>query len=97
MVKRARFTEEFELLQRRGVELSQAYAGRYVALVGSEVVGTGDTAEEAYREARRTRPDQEPVIKYFPPADTALVLSSCVWPIPDAFPTRRSSFPASER
>ena len=72
--RRARFSEEFQLLQERGIELAQAYAGRYVALVGGEIAGVGSTAEEAYREARKKRPDREPVIKYFPPTDPALVL-----------------------
>ncbi len=56
------------------MELSRKYAGQYVALVGREVAGAAPTAQEAYEQAKRKHPDRDPVLKYFPPADAALVL-----------------------
>lgn len=69
-----RMIEEFEFLQKKGLELSQQYAGRHVALVGQEVAGCGPTAQEAYIQAKRKYPHREPVLKYFPSTETALVL-----------------------
>jgi len=66
--------EEFEFLQEKGLELSQRYAGRFVALVGREVAGQGATAQEAYAQAKRSYPESDPVLKYFPPTEAALVL-----------------------
>ncbi len=66
--------EEFAFLQEQGLQLSQQYAGRFVALVGREVAGYGATAQEAYAQAKRRYPDSDPVLKYFPPTEDALVL-----------------------
>lgn len=70
----SRKVEEFELLRERGLELSQRYAGQHVALVGHEVAGFGQTAQEAYAQAKQKYPEREPVLKYFPPTEAALVL-----------------------
>ncbi len=67
-------SEEFRFLQEKSLELSRKYAGQYVALVGREVAGAAPTAQEAYEQAKRKHPDRDPVLKYFPPADAALVL-----------------------
>lgn len=72
MVRRS--LEEFEFLQEKAVELSSQYAGQYVALVGREIAASGQTAQEAYEKAKQKYPHREPVLKYFPPTEAALVL-----------------------
>lgn len=67
-------SKEFQFLQDQGVELAQRYAGQYVALIGAQVAGVGATAQEAYEQARQKYPTGEPLLKYFPPVDAALVL-----------------------
>jgi hypothetical protein len=69
-----RSCEEFKFLQEKALELSSQYAGRYVALVGQEIAGAGQTAQEAYEKAKQKYPYREPVLKYFPPTEAALVL-----------------------
>lgn len=68
-----RVNQEFQFLQAQALELSRRYAGRYVALVGSQVVGVGATAQEAYEQAQQKRPDCEPVLKYFPPLEAVVL------------------------
>jgi hypothetical protein len=45
------------------------YAGRWVALVRGRVAGTGWTAEEARRAAKRSRPKEEPQVMFVPAAE----------------------------
>jgi poly(A) polymerase len=40
------------------------YAGRWVALIGAEVVGVGHTADEASHLARRNRPRERPLLRF---------------------------------
>lgn len=42
------------------------YAGRWVALVRGRVTGTGWTASEARRAAKRSRPKEEPRVIFVP-------------------------------
>ncbi len=42
------------------------YAGRWVALVRGRVAGTGWTADEARRAAKRSRPKEEPRVIFVP-------------------------------
>nr|BAL54206.1 hypothetical protein HGMM_F13E04C02 [uncultured Acetothermia bacterium]BAL58427.1 hypothetical protein HGMM_OP1C122 [Candidatus Acetothermum autotrophicum] len=72
MVRRS--FEEFKFLQERALELSSRYAGQYVAFVGQEIAGSGQTAQEAYEKAKQKYPHREPVLKYFPPTEAVLVL-----------------------
>lgn len=67
-------SKEFQFLQDQGPELARRYAEQYIALVGAQVAGVGTTAQEAYEQARKKYPDREPLLKYFPPTESALVL-----------------------
>ncbi len=49
--------------------------GKHVALIGREVVASGDSAMEAYRQAKEKFPDKKPVLAYVPREET-LVLTS---------------------
>jgi hypothetical protein len=42
------------------------YAGRWVALIHGRVAGTGWTADEARRAAKRNRPKEEPQVIFVP-------------------------------
>jgi len=43
------------------------YAGRWVAIIGSQVIGVGETSHEAWVAARRLRPKEEPILRYVKP------------------------------
>jgi hypothetical protein len=47
------------------------YAGRWVALVRGAVVGVGWTRDEALYAARRTRPKEQPELRFVPAAEVA--------------------------
>ena len=47
------------------------YAGRWVALVHGRVAGTGWTADEARRAAKRSRPKEEPRVIFVPAVEIA--------------------------
>ena len=49
------------------------YAGKHVAIVNDEVAAVADTAEKAYRIARKKYPTEQPALTYIPKAD-ALIL-----------------------
>jgi len=52
---------EFEFLMSMGDELGQ-YAGRWVAVVGEEIVAVGDSGVEVFEKAKEKYPDREPLI-----------------------------------
>ncbi len=49
--------------------------GKHIALIGREVVASGDNAMEVYRKAKEKFPDKKPVLAYVPREET-LVLAS---------------------
>lgn len=55
------------------------YAGRWVALVGGRVVATGRTAQEARRAAKRSRPKEDPQVRFVPAAPLSTVLADRPW------------------
>jgi poly(A) polymerase len=71
-----------------GDNLAQ-YAGRWVALVGSRVVGQGGTPDQALRAAKATRPKESPQIIYVPisaPLPTSEVIEQVAEVIPNQVP-----------
>jgi len=65
-------SEEFEWYVGSPEELER-YKGKYVAIVSKEVVGSGKTADEAYREALKKYPDSRPLLVFIP-EDEAMIL-----------------------
>lgn len=49
------------------------YKGRYVAIIGKEVVASGKTAKEVWEEAKRRYPNKTPTLAKLP-KEEALVL-----------------------
>jgi len=47
------------------------YAGRWVALVRGRIAGTGWTADEARRAAKRSRPKEEPEVIFVRAVETS--------------------------
>ena len=56
---------EFEYLLSIEDELSK-YVGKWIAVVGEEIVAVGETAMEVFRKAKEKYPDKEPMILKFP-------------------------------
>ncbi len=50
------------------------YAGKYVAIVGRDIVGAGETAEEAYKKALEETNGKTPAIGYVRKGDGGLHL-----------------------
>ena len=55
----------------RKAQLSSArlrpYEGRWVATIGSRVVGVGNTPREAWAAARQQRPKEDPILRFVRP------------------------------
>lgn len=43
------------------------YAGRWVAIIGRQVVAVGETRQEAWIAARRQRPKEKPILRFVGP------------------------------
>jgi len=56
---------EFEYLLSIEDELSR-YVGKWVAIVGEEIVAVGATAAEVFEKAKKKYPDKEPMILNLP-------------------------------
>jgi len=50
------------------------YAGKYVAIIGRKVVGVGESAEEAFKEASKNAEGKTPAIGYVRKGDGGLHL-----------------------
>lgn len=50
---------DFAWLVEHGNELSEKYAGKWIAVRDGEIVGVGDTAPEAAQRAKETDPDAD--------------------------------------
>lgn len=51
----------------------EEYMGKWIAMVGSEVVSKGDNGKEVYSEAKRKFPNREIFVMKVP-ADTVMIL-----------------------
>jgi len=49
------------------------YVGKWIALVGKELVASGDNGKEVFAEAKRRYPNEEPFIMKIP-SDTVMLL-----------------------
>jgi hypothetical protein len=49
------------------------YVGKWIALVGKDLVATGDNGKEVFAEAKRKYPDKEPFVMKIP-ADAVMLL-----------------------
>ena len=47
-------------------ELQEQYAGKWIAVVDEQIVGSGDTATEAYEQARARYPNVKPLLDVVP-------------------------------
>ena len=47
----------------------QSYAGKHIAIVNDTIAAVADTAEEAYKLAKRKYPTEEPALVYVPEGD----------------------------
>lgn len=63
---------EYEYIMSISHELGQ-HLGKWIAVVGEEIVATGKTAKEVYDKAKEKYPDREPLIMKIP-KETVMLL-----------------------
>ena len=63
---------EYEYIMSISLELGQ-HLGEWIAVVGEEIVATGETAKEVYDKAKEKYPDREPFIMKIP-KETVMLL-----------------------
>jgi len=61
-------SKAFEWYAQHPKEL-QSYAGKHMAIVNDRVAAVADTAEAAYKMAKRKYPTEEPTLIYVPKGD----------------------------
>jgi len=66
--------EAHEYLLKHSQELSEKYPGKYVAIVGDELVAIGDSELEVFRKAKERYPDKEVSIAYLPTEEEMVTL-----------------------
>jgi len=63
---------EYEYVMSISNELSK-YLGKWIAVVGEEIVASGESAKEVYEKAREKYPEREPFIMNIP-QETVMLL-----------------------
>ena len=69
--------QELEWVSAHSEELER-YAGKWVALVGETIVGVGETASEALKEAQRKSP-KTPLLLKVPRRDEGVYVLEWIW------------------
>lgn len=64
-------TQEFEFYSL--ADMSQ-YGGKWVAIVGKEVIASGDDFKQVYKEAKRKAKNKKPMFAQIPRAEETLIL-----------------------
>jgi len=55
--------DDFAWLSENSQEIYQKYAGKWIAVSNGQIVGTGDTAVEAAKQADAARPDGDYILE----------------------------------
>ena len=63
-----------EYLLEHSQELSERFAGRYIAILGDEVVAVSDSGLEAFRKAKQEHPEAEIHVSYMPTEEELVTL-----------------------
>ena len=65
---------EHEFLLKHSQELSEKYPGKYLAIIGNEVVAIGFSEPEVFEKAKRKYPNKEVYISYMPTDEEMVTL-----------------------
>lgn len=67
--------ESHEFLSKHSQELSEKYPGKYLAMVGEEIVSVSRSGHEAFIKAKAKYPDKKVHISYMPtPAEVNILI-----------------------
>lgn len=69
-------SKEFEFYVK--ADLSK-YEGKYIAIVGDEVVASGSNAKDVLEEAKKKFPDKTPTLAKIPTQDTLIFTYNDIW------------------
>ena len=61
-------------MSKHSQELSEKYAGKYLAIVGNEVVGISTSGHEAFKKAKAKYPNKKVHISYMPTDEEMVTL-----------------------
>lgn len=65
--------KDFLWLNKHTPELQDKYAGKWIAVINQEIVGSGDSATEAFSKAQKKYPNVKPLLD-FVPTEECLIL-----------------------
>ncbi len=66
--------EAHDYFLRHSQELSEKYPGKYIAIVGQELVAVSNSGHEAFEKAKKEYPDKEIYIAYIPTEEETITL-----------------------
>lgn len=66
--------EESKYIYEHSKELQEEYAGKYVAIIGNNVIAIANTYLEAFKEIEKKVTDRVPLIAYIPREEEELLL-----------------------
>ncbi|MFP3910004.1 MAG: DUF5678 domain-containing protein [Archaeoglobaceae archaeon] len=66
--------EAHDYFLRHSQELSEKYPGKYIAIVGQELVAVSTSGHEAFEKAKKEYPDKEIYIAYIPTEEETITL-----------------------
>ena len=66
MNKQENDNKDFLWLNNHTPELQEKYAGKWIAIVNQSVAGIGETATEAYSQAKKKHPNVNPLLDVVP-------------------------------
>lgn len=66
--------EAHEYLLKHSQKWSEKYPGKYIAVVGSELVAIGNSEIEVFKKAKEKYPDKEVSITYLPREEELMTL-----------------------
>jgi len=66
--------EEHKFLLKHSQEFSEKYTGKYITIVGSELVAISDSGVEVFKKTKEKYPERQVYISYMPTTEEMVTL-----------------------
>ena len=67
-------SREFRFYVSKAPEINRRFAGKHVAIVGNQVVASGESPLEVWKRAKKSHPLSRPLLAYVPKRDTLVLI-----------------------
>ena len=69
-------SKEFRFYVSKAQEINRRFAGKHVAIVGNQIVASGESPLEVWKEAKKSHPLSRPLLAYVPRPETRVLTVS---------------------